>query len=96
MVNISTTINAQTKIILAPEKLAEFIHGQVFPNEYTAQIFNFYMDCPIQDISAFAAQYHISDMDLKKYYESYIKDYYINWELEDMLSYVEKSSQDSP
>lgn len=84
---IGTTINAQTKTFLSEENFAKLIKELSFPDEYAGQIFNFFTDVHTQDIEKFTAKYNISDEIMRKYYELFIKDIYINTQLEEMIYY---------
>ncbi|BCV22760.1 hypothetical protein [Moorella sp. Hama-1] len=85
---IETTINASTRKRLPEEALAGMIKAMEFPPEYTAQVYSFFVDVPLQDIDRFAARHDIADHVLKRYYLTYIKDFYPNPELEEMLAYA--------
>lgn len=89
---IITTINAQTRNRLSLDQLADYLKEQTWENGFAAQLVNFFTDCPLKDLAAFAEQYNISDRQIKSYYEKYIKEYYRNQELEEMLAYVDQSS----
>lgn len=88
---LETTINAQTTLYLEEAKLALMFKAMEFDEQYIVQIFNFFTDVPLQDISGFMVQHGIAEETLKVYYETYAKDFYPNPELEEMLLGVEGS-----
>ncbi|HAA90627.1 MAG TPA: hypothetical protein DCE07_08710 [Peptococcaceae bacterium] len=83
---VETTINAQTKHYLREEQLARMLLSMEFDEKYMVQVFNFFTDVPLQDVERFMAKYGISCSALRAYYEKYVKDYYRNPGLEEMLS----------
>lgn len=85
---IETTINAQTINYLTEKELAEMIIRHEFKKEYAVQIYNFFTDVPLQDIVRFIIKYNIDENVLAEYYETYIKEYYTNRELEAILKDV--------
>lgn len=85
---IETTINAQTINYLKEEELARMLKNKVFDEKYIVQIFNFFTDVPLQDIMEFARRHQISDEILLEYYETYVKEFYPNPELEEVLADV--------
>lgn len=82
---LETSINAQTTNYLTEEQLANFIVNRVFPDEYIVQIFNLFTDVPVAAIARFQLRHGINDLELRLYYETYVKEVYPNVELEDML-----------
>lgn len=82
---VETTINAQTRNYLKEQQLAELIKNMVFDKEYIVQIFNFFTDVHPQDICRFMIKYGIAEKNLKSYYEKYVKPYYPNKYIEEML-----------
>lgn len=82
---VETTINAQTKNYLKEMELAELIKKMEFDKEYMVQIFNFFTDVHPQDIRKFIIAYGIAEKNLKDFYEKYVKPYYPNKQLEEML-----------
>jgi hypothetical protein len=94
---IETTINAQTVNHLKEKELARMIKNMVFDGKYTVQIFNFFTDVPLQDVEKFITEHRIPEETLKTYYETYVKEFYPNPRLEEMLGYagVEEALQES-
>ncbi|MCF6096421.1 hypothetical protein L1766_05280 [Thermovorax subterraneus] len=82
---VETTINAQTENYLKESELAELIKKMEFDREYMVQIFNFFTDVHPQDIQRFIIAYGIGEKNLKGFYEKYVKPYYPNKQLEEML-----------
>ncbi|MGB9976900.1 hypothetical protein [Thermovenabulum sp.] len=82
---VETTINAQTKNYLKERQLADMIKNMKFDEDYIVQIFNFFTDVHPQDMVKFMVKYGITEKELISYYENFIKEYYPNKYIEELI-----------
>lgn len=85
--SIISTVNASFNIPITEDELVELIKKKKFNKKWSAHIFAFFSDVPVQDIVKFAIKHRIPLEDIKKYYEQHVKNYYPNKELEDIFVY---------
>lgn len=83
---VEAVVNAQTRNFLTEQNLAQLIKRQELPEEYTAQIFNFFTDVPLPAVLKFLSKYGIDIEDLERYYKARVKSVYSNPKLEGLFA----------
>lgn len=84
---IINTVNASFKINISEKILVKLIKEKKIEKKWSAHIYAFFSDVPVQDIVKFAIKYQIPLGVIKKYYEKYVKNYFPNKQLEDIFVY---------
>ena len=82
---IYSTINSSVKYPVTEEMIANLLREGKLPDEYFAHICSFFTDIPINTIVKFISYYNIKIETLKEYYEKYIKKYYQNKDIEELI-----------
>lgn len=84
---IINTVNSSFNVHINEKMLVKLIKKKKFEKKWSAHIFVFFSDVPVQDIVKFALKNKISLEEIKEYYEKYIKNYFPNKYLEDIFVY---------
>ncbi len=84
---VYTTINAPFIDMLSEKKLASILKSGKLSSKWSAQIYSFFTDVPVQDIVKFSMKYDIPLEQIRIYYEKHVKKLYVNKNLEDIFEF---------
>ena len=82
---VETIVNAPLQRTLSEEDLAAILKSGRMDERYLAHLFNFFTDVPVSEMLRFARRFEIPLQTLKQFYIQYIREYYPNPELEEVL-----------